>query len=59
LAGAKDMRQALGKRAVMVTAEQGGHGAYVLAPNKCLNGAVTSFLLDGTRPVHDLRCAAG
>ncbi|NKE59618.1 alpha/beta hydrolase [Lentzea sp. PSKA42] len=58
LTGAQDMRRALGKRAVMVSADQGGHGAYVLAPNKCLNGAVTSFLLDGKRPAHDLRCAA-
>lgn len=59
LVGAQDMRRALGQRAVLVTAEQGGHGAYVIASNECLNGAVTSFLLDGTRPARDLRCAAG
>ncbi len=58
LAGAENMRQALGKRSVMVTADQGGHGAYVLASNKCLNSTVTSFLADGKRPARDLECAA-
>lgn len=58
LVGARSMRQTLGQRAVMVVADQGGHGTYVIAPNKCANDTVTSFLVDGKRPKHDLKCAA-
>ncbi|MFT7835924.1 alpha/beta hydrolase [Saccharothrix sp. BKS2] len=58
LAGARSMRRAFGDRAAMVTADQGGHGVYVLGANTCANNAVTGYLLDGRRPAHDLRCAA-
>ncbi|MFI5592419.1 alpha/beta hydrolase [Amycolatopsis sp. NPDC051758] len=58
LAGAQRMRRALGDRAVMVHADQGGHGAFVFTPNRCLNSTVESFLAGGERPARDLRCAA-
>ncbi|MFS8203097.1 alpha/beta hydrolase [Streptomyces sp. CWNU-52B] len=58
LAGAKKLRQAFGKRATMVTADQGGHGVYPFGPNTCANDTVTAFLTTGQRPTHDLACAA-
>ncbi|SDM73756.1 alpha/beta hydrolase [Allokutzneria albata] len=58
LVGAQQMRRALGDRARMVTADQGGHGVYVFAPNKCANDAVTAFLTEGKRPARDIVCAA-
>lgn len=58
LAGAQEMRRALGGRAVMVTADQGGHGAYLFGGNSCANSAVTTYLTTGQRPAQDLTCAA-
>ncbi|MEU3058358.1 alpha/beta hydrolase [Streptomyces griseus] len=58
LAGARELRQAFGRRAVMVTADQGGHGVYPFDGNVCANDAVTRFLTTGQRPVRDLGCAA-
>ncbi|MGC7096822.1 alpha/beta hydrolase [Amycolatopsis lurida] len=57
LAGAKKMHQALGDRSRMVTAEQNGHGAYLIGPNQCLNDAVTAYLTTGERPADDLVCS--
>ncbi|MFJ6987277.1 MULTISPECIES: alpha/beta hydrolase [unclassified Streptomyces] len=58
LAGARDLRRALGQRATMVTADQGGHGVYPFGTNTCANDAATAFLTDGHRPPRDLACAA-
>ncbi|MEV6285389.1 alpha/beta hydrolase [Kribbella sp. NPDC051770] len=58
LAGARQLRKALGDRAVMVTADQGGHGVYPGGKNRCANHAVTTFLTTGERPEHDYHCAA-
>ncbi|MFF5075490.1 alpha/beta hydrolase [Actinoplanes sp. NPDC000266] len=59
MAGARELRKAFGDRARMVTADQGGHGAYLLfATNKCANDTVTTFLTTGQRPRHDITCAA-
>ncbi len=58
LAGAQELRRAFGKRATMVTAEQGGHGVYPFGPNVCANNAATAFLSTGQRPSQDLACAA-
>ncbi|MGW8672986.1 alpha/beta hydrolase [Streptomyces niveus] len=58
LAGARKLRQALGQRATMVTADNGGHGVYPFARNTCVDDAVTTFLTDGKRPAGDLACAA-
>ncbi|WP_121750947.1 alpha/beta hydrolase [Streptomyces sp. E2N166] len=58
LAGAQKLRRAFGKRATMVTADQGGHGVYPFGPNACANDAATAFLTTGKRPSQDLACAA-
>ncbi|MFD3992947.1 alpha/beta hydrolase [Streptomyces sp. NPDC058583] len=58
LVGALKMRRALGDRATMVTADQGGHGVYPFGRNTCANNTVTAFLTDGQRPADDLACAA-
>jgi pimeloyl-ACP methyl ester carboxylesterase len=58
LVNARKLRAAFGDRARMVTADQGGHGAYLFGPNQCANTAVTGFLVTGSRPAHDLSCAA-
>lgn len=58
LAGARKLRQAFGKRATMVTADQGGHGVYPYGRNTCANDTVTAFLTTGHRPAHDLDCPA-
>ncbi|MGW1837399.1 alpha/beta hydrolase [Streptomyces sp. NPDC002067] len=58
LAGARKLRQALGRRATMVTADQGGHGVYPFGANTCANDAVTAFLTTGKRPSRDLACPA-
>ncbi|MEU4686601.1 alpha/beta hydrolase [Streptomyces xinghaiensis] len=58
LAGAKKLREAFGKRATMVTADQGGHGLYPNAANTCANDAVTTYLTTGKRPAHDVACSA-
>ncbi|WP_405178666.1 alpha/beta hydrolase [Nocardia sp. NBC_01377] len=41
LSGTRQLRQAFGDRARMVTADQGGHLAYLFKANTCLNGTVT------------------
>ncbi|MBP2472170.1 pimeloyl-ACP methyl ester carboxylesterase [Crossiella equi] len=58
LAAAKDMRKALGQRARMITADQGGHLAYPFMDSKCANDKATEFLLTGRRVEHDLACPA-
>ncbi|MET9555394.1 alpha/beta hydrolase [Streptomyces sp. NPDC006645] len=58
LAGAVKLRRALGQRAVMVTADAGGHGVYLFTGNKCADDAATTFLTTGQRPARDLACAA-
>ncbi|GIE35750.1 hypothetical protein Ait01nite_087950 [Actinoplanes italicus] len=59
LVGARELRKAFGHRARMVTADQGGHGAYLLlARNRCANDTVTAFLATGERPQRDIACPA-
>ncbi|MGW7681708.1 alpha/beta hydrolase [Kribbella sp. NPDC054772] len=58
LVGAKEMRQAFGDRARMVTADQGGHGVYPMGKNRCANNAVTSYLTTGKLPAQDYHCTA-
>lgn len=58
LSGARELEQAFGDRARLVTADQGGHLAYLFKDNTCLNDAVTAFLTTGQRPAHDVACAA-
>ncbi|MEU0147713.1 alpha/beta hydrolase [Streptomyces sp. NPDC006288] len=49
-------RAALGDRARLVTADQGGHLAYLFLDNKCANDVVTTFLAAGERPDEDTAC---
>ncbi|MET8652452.1 alpha/beta hydrolase [Nocardia aurea] len=42
----------------MVTADKGGHLAYLFKSNTCLNGTVTTFPATGQRPENDVVCAA-
>ena len=58
LSGAQKLQAAFGDRARMVTADQGGHLAYLYLKNSCLNDKASAFLLTGTRPDADVACAA-
>ncbi|MFC8344831.1 alpha/beta hydrolase [Streptomyces sp. NPDC057280] len=54
--GARKLRAALGRRAVMVTVDSTGHDAYLDNGNACGDAAVTRFLTTGKRPAADLYC---
>ncbi|MFG3134087.1 alpha/beta hydrolase [Streptomyces tendae] len=56
LAGALQMREALGRRAVMVTVDSTGHDAYLANGNACGDATVSRFLATGQRPASDVRC---
>ncbi|MFE8910450.1 alpha/beta hydrolase [Streptomyces globisporus] len=56
LSGARETRAALGSRARLVTADQGGHLAYLFLDNKCAHDTVTTFLVTGDRPDKDINC---
>jgi pimeloyl-ACP methyl ester carboxylesterase len=56
LTGALRMREALGRRAVMVTVDSTGHDAYLENGNACGDTAVSRFLATGKRPAADLYC---
>ncbi|MFC5018009.1 MULTISPECIES: alpha/beta hydrolase [Streptomyces] len=56
LAGAALMREALGRRAVMVTVNSTGHDAYLANGNACGDAAVSRFLATGQRPDADAYC---
>lgn len=58
VAGALALRRAFGDRARIVTADQGGHLAYLWQTNNCLNDTVTHFLTTGKSPERDLACRA-
>ncbi|MGK5727968.1 alpha/beta hydrolase [Streptomyces sp. URMC 124] len=57
-AGARAVRKALGRRAVMVDAARGGHGVYGFTAEPCAGGAATAWLTRGTLPRTDLSCPA-
>jgi pimeloyl-ACP methyl ester carboxylesterase len=56
LSGALKMREALGRRAVMVTVNSTGHGAYLENGNACGDATVSRFLATGERPGRDMYC---
>ncbi|MFI6024648.1 alpha/beta hydrolase [Amycolatopsis magusensis] len=56
LAGAREMRRALGDRARMVTVDSGGHGAYRANGNACGDDTVTQYLLTGQLQKSDSFC---
>lgn len=59
LVGALAMRAALGQRARIVTADQGGHGAYLSTQNACVSNTATTFLVRGVLLSGDVYCGAG
>ncbi|MEU9568490.1 alpha/beta hydrolase [Streptomyces massasporeus] len=56
LSGARELRRALGDRAVMVTVNSTGHGAYLANGNPCGDRTVSRFLATGERPARDTYC---
>ncbi|MET0535128.1 MAG: alpha/beta hydrolase [Steroidobacter sp.] len=57
--GGVAMRDALGRRARLITVEQGGHTAYALSPvNACVNDAANAYLANGAFPPADRYCPA-
>ncbi|MGP4044131.1 alpha/beta hydrolase [Streptomyces sp. 2A115] len=56
LSGARNLRAALGERAVMVTVNSTGHDAYLGNGNACGDRAVTRYLATGERPARDAYC---
>ena len=60
LAGARQLRQAFGDRARLVTADQGGHGA-LFGANVCVKDVAAAFLTTGVQPAarHGVRGGTG
>lgn len=58
LPGALRLRAAFGPRARLVTADQGGHVAYLNGTSQCADNAVSDYLAAGERPAHDTFCGA-
>ncbi|GAA3776375.1 alpha/beta hydrolase [Streptomyces phyllanthi] len=56
LSGALKLRAALGRRAVMVTVDSTGHGAYLANGNACGDRTASRFLATGERPAGDVTC---
>ncbi|MGI5454679.1 alpha/beta hydrolase [Streptomyces sp. CA-249302] len=56
LSSARKMREAFGRRAVMVTVDSTGHEAYLANGNACGDATVSRFLATGERPDADLYC---
>ncbi|WP_217705986.1 alpha/beta hydrolase [Verrucosispora sp. NA02020] len=59
LAGGKLLREKFGQRARLVTANESGHGVYVLSGNACALNLTTSYLVHGTMPTTDRTCPRG
>ncbi|MEU6996118.1 alpha/beta hydrolase [Streptomyces sp. NPDC046465] len=57
LAGARKLREALGRRATMVTVDATGHDSYLANGNACGDRTVSRFLATGERPDHDTYCS--
>ncbi|MEV6941352.1 alpha/beta hydrolase [Streptomyces sp. NPDC051172] len=56
LSGALKLREALGRRAVMVTNDATGHEAYLANGTRCGDETVSRFLATGERPRQDIHC---
>ncbi|ONI79163.1 hypothetical protein ALI144C_25320 [Actinosynnema sp. ALI-1.44] len=56
LGGARNMRAAMGDRAKLVTADESGHGTYIIAGNPCVDAIGTEFLVNGKLPARDVAC---
>lgn len=57
-AGAREMRSALGQRAVMVSVDEGGHAIFGFETNSCVNDAADAYLGSGVLPASDTFCPA-
>ncbi|MEU1332938.1 alpha/beta hydrolase [Streptomyces sp. NPDC005865] len=57
LSGALKLREALGRRAVMVTVDATGHDSYLANGNACGDRTVSRFLATGERPHRDSYCS--
>ena len=42
-----------------MTADESGHGTYVLSGNACALNITTTYLVDGTMPARDTGCRRG
>ncbi|KOT35844.1 hypothetical protein ADK41_24385 [Streptomyces caelestis] len=56
LGGALKLREAFGRRAVMVTVDSTGHDAYLANGNECGDRTVSHYLATGERPRQDTYC---
>ncbi|WP_431043951.1 alpha/beta hydrolase [Streptomyces sp. P1-3] len=56
LSGALKLRDALGRRATMVTVNSTGHDAYLANGNECGDRTVSRYLATGERPGRDIYC---
>ncbi|MDG4791492.1 alpha/beta hydrolase [Micromonospora sp. WMMD1102] len=56
LAGGKLLREKFGQRSRLVTADESGHGVYVLGGNACALNITTSYLVEGRMPARDTTC---
>lgn len=56
--GAQDMRDRLGRRAQMVTVDQGGHAAAYIAANQCATDTASNYLKTGKLADTDTVCEA-
>ncbi|WP_431940500.1 alpha/beta hydrolase [Nocardia grenadensis] len=59
LRGGELLDEKFGQRSRLVTVDGSGHGAYVLGANPCASDVVTSYLVNGDIPEHDMTCRAG
>ncbi|MFE0105336.1 alpha/beta hydrolase [Streptomyces sp. NPDC059009] len=56
LSGARKLRDALGRRATMVTVDSSGHDVYLANGNACGDRTVSRYLATGVRPDKDTAC---
>ncbi|WP_328881761.1 alpha/beta hydrolase [Streptomyces sp. NBC_00299] len=56
LSGALKLREAYGRRAVMVVNDSTGHDAYLNNGTACGDAAVSRYLVTGERPARDMYC---
>jgi pimeloyl-ACP methyl ester carboxylesterase len=58
-AGGKLLRDRFGQRAKLVTAEEIGHGVFLVHTNACALNITTDWLVDGKMPARDTTCELG
>ncbi|GID30436.1 alpha/beta hydrolase [Paractinoplanes brasiliensis] len=58
-AGGKLLRDKFAQRAKLVTAEESGHGVFLVHTNACALNITTDWLVEGRMPARDTSCRAG